>query len=664
MAAQGTTTHWHQAINILAKRGAGFIRIKRGSKLPKDLAWNQTANTLDAKEAKKNLAGGYNIGLAAGSGNLYAFDFDRDAERGHECAQIAGGMYFFRKTALDKAKFVFQCDTPIPYRCRSEKHGIDLLALYANGTHSNCVFAGIHASGAAIEWGGHTIPVLPAETVAALWEEWTGEELFAAEREERQPDATYISADLARVADALGYVDPNDMDYNTWIGIIAAIHDAFDGSDDALDVAVNWADGKANEVERKWPTFDREYTGAPATLDGLFYRARRGGWPDTWLHERLAEYRVWLAGHDAIEALKAAGFRNAEQARKLLDTILQQCEERKSLRITPGYAYLQKKSTIALGGLGRYLSRLFAAGLVNLRLGEKGGNATVIELVFANVNSYTPDGETIHISKNWNIYREQRDSEAFINSHHAYSSTRTQATLPTLGANGLGALLALLDGPASIREAAEVVNYTYGVMAQALRRYVAHGLVNVSTGGRNRKIYSLKAEWRDILKANIPKLPTYAVQLVRHVDALKSRVKILDHKGETEKAEKVDAEYKRMAALLAKVKEAAGIIPFVRPPRVDKDAERLDRLRHATRIGEQAEQRPKRRGYKPKRPEVSIFAADAEWDSLNAWAQVEYGFGWWIRRDVNGILAAYERYLAAQDFVPTMHWAGEMAVAA
>jgi DNA-binding PadR family transcriptional regulator len=281
------------------------------------------------------------------------------------------------------------------------------------------------------------------------------------------------------------------------------------------------------------------------------------------------------------------------------------------------------------------------------------------------VNSFTLDGETIHVVQNWNIYREQRDSEAFINSHHAYSSTRTKAELPALGANGLGALMALLDGPTTTKEAAADVGYTYGAMARTLRRFAEHGAVEVEVGERNRKIYTLKANWRTILKANMPKLPTYAVQLVRHVDALKSREAILRFKGEDEKADKAHQEYLRMSALLKKVKEAAGIIPFVRPDRVDPHAERLDRLRHVQRVGERADHRPKRRSYKPKRPNVSIFAADAEWgDGFNDWAVMTYGAGWWVRRDINGVLGAYEQYLSAQEYMPTMHWDGPLAVAA
>jgi hypothetical protein len=658
-----------QVIGILGKRGGLFAVIKRGSKRPTRKAWNRAENAIDARQARKHLEAGDNITLLAGTGNLYAFDHDANAERAHESELLSGGLYIYRPDAPDKAKFIFQCPDRIPTRNRSKQHGIDLLGVNSNDTHWSCVVAGVHSSGADIRWGGHTIPVLSAETVAALWEEWTGEDLFATAQEgDYQPDPTYASADLDRVADALQHVDPNDIDYNAWIGTIAALRGAF--GDDALPLAVDWAAGKRGEVEAKWRTFDREYTGRPATLDGIFYRARKAGWTDTWLQDQLKLYRQWLASPEAIEALKAAGFRNAEQARKLLDTMLQNCEERRSLRITPGYAYLSKNSTVALGGLSRYLARLFVAGFINLQPGHKGGNATAIELVLHNVNSYILDGETIHVVQNWNTYREQRDSEVFMNNHHAYSSTRTQADLPTLGANGLGALLALQDGPATTKEAAALVGYTYGAMARTLRGFVAHCAVEVEVGERNRKTYTLKAEWRDILKANAPRVPTYGVQLVRHVDALKSREAILTFKGEDEKADKIKEQRERAEVVLKQVKAEAGIIPFVQPERTDKHEERRRRLVRAYVMGERAEHRPKLRKatdaekWRRKAYAKDIAAAGYEWAELNAWAEMEHGPGWWARMDVTDILGQYRVFSIVSASVPTFRWVGEQAVAA
>jgi DNA-binding PadR family transcriptional regulator len=671
--------HWKQAINILAARGGGFAVIARGSKRPTRKAWNQAQNAIDATQARRHIDAGDNITLLAGTGNLYAFDFDADASRGYECHHLSDGLYIYRENAPHKAKFVFQCPDPIPTRTKSQQQGIDLLGVNANGTHWSCVVAGTHATGAPILWGGHTVPVLPAATVAALWEEWTGEELFApSQAGDYQPDPTYATADLARVADALKVVDPDDMDYNAWIGCLAALHNAW--GDEALPLAVAWGNGKRGEVEAKWRTFDREYTGKPATLDSIFYRARKAGWQDTWLQDQFALYRLWLASPEAIEELKAAGFRNAEQARKLLDTILQNCEERRSLRIAPGYAYLSKGSTVALGGLSRYLARLFTGGFINLQPGQKGGEATAIELVLHNVNSnkadgdansvlhnvnrYITNGNTIHVVQNWNIYREYRDSELFMNNHYAYSSTRTQADLPTLGANGLGALLALVDGPKTTGGAAAAAGYSYGAMARTLRRYAEHDVVGVAVGERNRKTYTLKEGWRDILKDNLPRVPTYGVQLVRHAAALKSREAILTFKGEDAKAEKAGVQRERLDTLLQQVKAEAGIVPFVRPERQDKDQERRRRLVRAFVMGERAEHRPKLRKataadqWRRREYATDIAAAGYEWAELNAWATLEHGDGWWVHRDMTEILGQYRVFNIVIDSVPTVRWVG------
>jgi hypothetical protein len=606
---------WRQILSITGKREGRYVEIKRGSKLPTRKGWNQTENTLSAKQAKAHIANGYNIGLATGSGGLYVIDFDNDAERGHECDQLSGGLYTYRANAPHKAKFIFSCPDPIPTRLKSKAHGIDLLGINANGTHAQAVIAGFHDTGAPILWGGHTVPVLPADTVAALWEEWTGAELFAPGPrglpEEREPSATYAGADLARVADALRYVDADAIDYTQWQGIIAAIHDAF--GDEALDTVVDWANGKPGEVEAKWHTYDREYTGKRATLKSIFYLARKGGWPDVWLQERLREYRQWLASPDAIEKLKEAGFKNAEQARRLLDTMLQKCEEMGSLSIAPGYAYLSKHSTIAKGGIARYLARLFATGWLNLQMGKEAGEATVIELlpksVCRNVNSIPTTGTTVHVATNWNIYREFRPSEAFMNNHYAYSSTRTKATLPPLGNNGLGALMALLDGPITTKGVAEAVGHSYRAMARTLSRYEANGVVCVEVGERGLKTYTLKENWRDILKANIPLMPTYAVQLVRQVDALKSRESILLFNGDDEKADKVGKEYLRMAALLAKVKAEAGIVPF---GHVDKSIVESDLSELSI---ETLVERDPDKPIKTPRPNTVRFDAVEEWRS-------------------------------------------------
>jgi DNA-binding PadR family transcriptional regulator len=209
------------------------------------------------------------------------------------------------------------------------------------------------------------------------------------------------------------------------------------------------------------------------------------------------------------------------------------------------------------------------------------------------------------------------------------------------------------------------VGYTYGTMARTMRRYVEHELVEVAVGERNRKTYALKAEWRDIINANLPKISTYAVQLARHVEALNSRDCFLRHKGEDEKAEKVEKQLKHAESRLQKVKAAAGIVPFVAPPRLDQAGERLDRLRHAVATGERAEHRPKEQklteGDKWRRREYACDKAKVadNWDAFNAWATVQNGApGWWVRMAETNIIGQYRVYEIIGETVPTVRWVG------
>lgn len=289
--------HWRKLIKGLGKRGMRFVEIRPGSRQPTRKGWNQTVNTLTTEQALAHLANGDNIGGAGGTGNLYVIDFDANADRGHECDQLAGGVYTYRPNAPGRAKYIVCCPDPLPTR-HDKPHDIDLIGINANDTHAQATIAGTHNSGAPILWSGHNIPVLSAATMDALWQEWTGRPLFAPPRDESETDTVYDNVDLALVAEAFDFADPNDpeMDYNSWIGIIAAVHDAF--GNDALDLVVEWADGTPGEVKDKWKSFDREYTGTPATLKSLFYFARRGGWVDPRQARPVAPLPEGAVRHD------------------------------------------------------------------------------------------------------------------------------------------------------------------------------------------------------------------------------------------------------------------------------------------------------------------------------------------------------------------------------
>src|SRR5690606_9684917 len=129
--------------------------------------------------------------------------------------------------------------------------------------------------------------------------------------------------------------------------------------------------------------------------------------------ELLAEAGRWVASPDAIEALKAAGFKNAEKARKLLDVLVQNATEKQRARITPGYDLLEKKSTISKGLLGTYLARLRDADLIAIYPGQRKPDGTytptAFELVFHNLNrSGIRKGEPVQVAKNSHEYCKYR----------------------------------------------------------------------------------------------------------------------------------------------------------------------------------------------------------------------------------------------------------------
>jgi hypothetical protein len=89
----------------------------------------------------------------------------------------------------------------------------------------------------------------------------------AASLEQSPPD------DLERAKEALGKIRPYDVDYNRWIGIIAAMRDAF--GEAAFPFVEQWAQGKPGEVRREW---DRIKTGSSKAmhLGTIFYLAAGG----------------------------------------------------------------------------------------------------------------------------------------------------------------------------------------------------------------------------------------------------------------------------------------------------------------------------------------------------------------------------------------------------
>jgi len=67
---------------------------------------------------------------------------------------------------------------------------------------------------------------------------------------ERKANSLEGLNDFEKACEALNKIQPYDVDYNRWIGIIAAMKREF--GDPALNAVEKWANGKPGEVRREW----------------------------------------------------------------------------------------------------------------------------------------------------------------------------------------------------------------------------------------------------------------------------------------------------------------------------------------------------------------------------------------------------------------------------
>lgn len=77
--------------------------------------------------------------------------------------------------------------------------------------------------------------------------------------------------DIEKVKQALARIDPWGIDYNQWIGVIAALKR--DLGDGALSIAEQWAQGKPGEVQREWARINTDRSNG-MHLGTIFYMAR------------------------------------------------------------------------------------------------------------------------------------------------------------------------------------------------------------------------------------------------------------------------------------------------------------------------------------------------------------------------------------------------------
>lgn len=92
-------------------------------------------------------------------------------------------------------------------------------------------------------------------------------------REEKRTDQE-SKDEFDRVSSALQKIDPWSIDYNRWIGILAALKREF--GDKALSLAEQWAQGQPGEVRREWEKHLKTNRGGKQTTLGTIYHLAGG----------------------------------------------------------------------------------------------------------------------------------------------------------------------------------------------------------------------------------------------------------------------------------------------------------------------------------------------------------------------------------------------------
>lgn len=123
-----------------------------------------------------------------------------------------------------------------------------------------------------VEWFDNVLPLEKMKQIIHQHQE------YQASIDRKPREQTLAStADQAEVAEALKKIPAWGIDYDQWLKVLMGIHSAF--GDAGLTLAEQWAQGKKDEVVRKWRSFHQQ--GNPtgkATLNTVFKLAIEHGW--------------------------------------------------------------------------------------------------------------------------------------------------------------------------------------------------------------------------------------------------------------------------------------------------------------------------------------------------------------------------------------------------
>ena len=175
--------------------------------------------------------------------------------------------------ATPRARVLFVLDQPI-YQAKNYTTAVSsLLWLFGTADRQckDCCRFFYGSKNCEFEWLDNVLPLEKIKQIISQYKE-TGEVVKKAHEQRLTP-----TADQQEVAEALKKIPAWSIDYDQWVSVLMAIHQAY--GDGGLSLAEQWADGKDGEVSRKWRSFKSSGNGSGAvTLNTVFKMAYERGW--------------------------------------------------------------------------------------------------------------------------------------------------------------------------------------------------------------------------------------------------------------------------------------------------------------------------------------------------------------------------------------------------
>lgn len=178
------------------------------------------------------------------------------------------------KPEAPRARVLFLLDEPIYQAKNYSLAATALLWIFGTGDRQckdSCRFF-YGSRNCDVEWIDKVLPLSKVKEIIAQYQA-TGAVIKKAHagKDYRPP------AEQAEVASALKAIPALSIDYDEWLKVLMAIHQAY--GDAGLSLADQWAQGYDGEVARKWRSFSQNGNSAgTVTLSTVFKMALDSGW--------------------------------------------------------------------------------------------------------------------------------------------------------------------------------------------------------------------------------------------------------------------------------------------------------------------------------------------------------------------------------------------------